>query len=195
MKAVVVVLLAAGITFGQSTVKSKHQDLRPDTAATPNATNKMDEIYGDQSHCLTLPEIRSDKDASISCYCRDAIAEGRYVYFSYLLSGKDQNLNGPFLALQELAKQQCSQDYDAIHDATETNDWKWNGPEVVRTYPADDVVERIEPVNKEGKPIGRWVPFTVQLVYRDAQGHVIRTENYSSREFDPVFPSRKSERP
>jgi hypothetical protein len=183
MKAVAaVVLLAAGITAGQSPV-----ELKSDSPRTANATNKMDEIYADQSHCLTLPEIRSDKDAPISCYCRDAIAEGRYVYFTYLLSGKDQNLNGPFLALQERAKQQCSRDYDAVYDATEKKDWKWNGPEVVRTYPADDVIERIDPVKSDGKPTGRWVPFTVQLVYRDAQGHVVKTENYSGREFVPIL--------
>jgi hypothetical protein len=58
--------------------------------------------------------------------------------------------------------------------------WKWSGPEVVRTYPSDDVVKRI-PLEK-GRS-GRWVPFTVQLVYRNAQGKVTRTENYSSREY------------
>jgi hypothetical protein len=118
------------------------------------------------------------------------------VYFTYILSGKDRNLNGIFLGLQERAIEKCGNpnygdaNYDAISDATEIKDWKWNGPEVVRTYPLDNVIERIIPETKDGKPVGRWVPFTVQLVYRDSQGRVPRTENYSSREFDPVFPKK-----
>ena len=32
--------------------------------------------------------------------------------------------------------------------------------------------------------------FTLQLVYRDAQGRVMRTEEYSSREFVPVLPKK-----
>ena len=58
----------------------------------------------------------------------------------------------------------------------------------MRTYPPDDVIERIKPSGEHGA--GRWVPYTVQLVYRDAQGYVTRTENYSSREFEPVFPKK-----
>jgi hypothetical protein len=37
------------------------------------------------------------------------------------------------------------------------------------------------------KSVPRWVPFTVQLVYRDAKGRVTKTENYSSREYIPDF--------
>ncbi len=187
MKALVVVILAAGITFGQSTVESKPHTL-PDAHRIANATPTMDEAYRDESHCLTLSDVRSDEDAPISCYCRDAIADARYVYFTYLLSGKDQNLNGAFLALYDIAKQHCGQNYDVIHESTENKDWKWAGPEVVRTYPSDDVIERIAPEKDEGKTTGRWVPFTVQLIYRDKMGHVIRTDNYSSREFLPVSP-------
>jgi hypothetical protein len=178
MKVIAVVIFLACISFGQSTVKPKEQGLRIKT---------MDEIYGDEGHCLTLPEIRSDKDDPISCYCRDAIAEARYVYFTYLLTGKDRNLNGAFLALYEIANQKCG--HDVIGESSENKDWKWDGPEVVRTYPSDDVIERITPEKSEGKATGRWVPFTVQLIYRDGLGHVIRTDNYSSREFEPV--SRK----
>ena len=192
MKIAAVGILFAAIAFGQA-----RKDIPPDSPGQANATNVMDDIYRDESHCLTTPEIRSDKDAPISCYCRDAIAEARYVYFTYLLSWRDRNLNGIFLALQERAIETCGNptfgdpNYDVIHDATEAKDWKWNGPEVVRTYPPQDVIERISPERKDGKkdgkPTGRWVPFTVQLVYRDAQGRVTKTENYSSREFEPVF--------
>ncbi len=194
MKTVAVVILFAGITFGQA-----KKDIPQDNPRPANATNVMDDIYRGESHCLTSPEIRGDKDAPISCYCRDAIAEARYVYFTYLLSWKDRNLNGIFLALQQRAIETCGNpnfgdpNYNVIHGATETKDWKWNGPEVVRTYPPEDVIERINPERmderKDLKPTGRWVPFTVQLVYRDAQGRVTRTENYSSREFEPVFAS------
>lgn len=179
-----VVMLFAGVAFGQA-----KKDVPP-----AGTTNTMDEIYRDESHCLTSPEIRSDKDAPISCYCRDAISEARYVYLTYLLSGKDRNLNGIFLTLQERATERCGSpdyadpNYDVIHRASTTKEWKWNGPEVVRTYPPQGVIERISPETKDGKAVGRWVPFTVQLVYRDAQGRVTRTENYSSREFEPVFP-------
>ena len=148
----------------------------------------MDQIYMDESHCLTSPEIRSDKDSAISCYCRDAIEDARYVHFTYLLSWKDRNLNGTFLTLQQHAVETCGQSYDLISDATETKDWTWNGPEVIRTYPPDEVIQRISPEVRDGKPFGRWVPFTVQLVYHDDHGRVTRTENYASRELFPILP-------
>jgi hypothetical protein len=165
----------------------------PHAARTQGWMSAMDKLYQDESHCLTSPEIRSDKDNSISCYCRDAIGEARYVYFTYVLSHKDLNLKGVFLHLQEDAGEKCSRDtaepldmgfIGRIQDATTLGDWKWSGPEVVRTYPPDDVIKRIKPSGEHGS--GRWVPFTVQLVYRDAQGHVTRTEEYSSRQFIPV---------
>ena len=153
-----------------------------------NDPNMMDKIYKDESHCLTSPEIRNDKDSAISCFCRDAVEDARYVYLTYIHSGKDKNLNGAYLALEQLASEQCGKSIGAIIHETMVEEWKWNGPEVVRTYPSDEVIDRISPDVTDGKPVGRWVPFTVQLVYRDAQGHVVRTENYASREYEPVFP-------
>jgi len=44
----------------------------------------LDKVYADESHCLTSPEIRSDEDNPISCFCRDAIVEARYLYFTYV---------------------------------------------------------------------------------------------------------------
>lgn len=96
MKTVAVIVLLAGIAFGQA-----KKDVPPAISGLSSAKNTMDEVYRDESHCLTSPEIRGDKDAPISCYCRDAIAETRYVYFTYLLSAKDDNLSGVVLALQE----------------------------------------------------------------------------------------------
>jgi hypothetical protein len=183
MKTAAAVTLLAGIAVGQATKAAP-----PDRNSSPATATKMSDVYRDESHCLTAPEIRSDKDAPISCYCRDAIASARYVFFTYFLPGKDDNLSGVVLSLQELVTQKCGeQNYSVIHDATESKDWKWNGPEVVRTYPPQDVIERISPEMKDGRPVARWVPFTVQLVYRDAQGRVTRTENNSSRESEPVF--------
>lgn len=158
---------------------------------------EMDRVYGDESHCLTSADMRGDKDNPISCYCRDSIAQARYVYFTYVSVTSprfDRNLAGVFLTLQKYAGEVCSQDaaegldmgfIGKIQDATTLTDWKWDGPEIVRTYPPDDAIKRIKPSGEHGS--GRWVPFTVQLIYRDAQGRVSRTEEYSSREFIPVF--------
>lgn len=147
----------------------------------------MDKLTSDESHCLTLADMRGDKDMPISCFCRDAIADARYVYFTYILGGKDRNLNGVFLRLEQGIGETCGPGYDSFGAATQ-EEWKWNGPEVVRTYPSEAVIERIKPETRDGHVVGYWVPFTMQLVYRDAQGRVTRTENYSSRELVPILP-------
>jgi hypothetical protein len=176
-----VLIFFAATAFGQVASPSNSGP-----SATTHRTS-LDDTYSDQSHCLALPEIRSHKDDSISCYCRDAIVEARYVYFTYLLSAKDRNLNGPFLSLQQRVGEICGEDSNTAYAATEGRDWSWNGPEVVRTYPPEDAIDRISPEMKDGKTTDlRWVPYTVQLVFRDADGHVRKTENYSTRELDPV---------
>lgn len=153
---------------------------------SPTTALPLDKVYQDESHCLTLADMRGDRDIAISCSCRDAIVDSRYVYFTYLHSGKDRNLNGVFLTLEGRIPEQCGKTYDALDVATREN-WKWDGPEVVRTYPSDDVISRIKPETRGGKAVGRWVPFTVQLIYRDDESHVTRTENYSSQELLPVI--------
>ena len=182
----ILVLILMGSALGQAPTGQKQEDV-PQPNEFRRGHPALDEIYKDESHCLALPEIRNDNDSPISCYCRDAIVEARYVYFGYLLPGKDANLSGIVLTLQAHATDVCGKSYD-VYEATETKDWSWNGPEVVRTYPSEEVIQRISPEMKNGKPIGRWVPFTVQLVYRDAQEHVTRTENYASRELVPILP-------
>ena len=125
---------------------------------------------------------------SISCFCRDAIVDARYVYLTYLFPAKDENMNGPYLTLSSHAEETCGQGRRDTFEATEDRNWKWDGPEVVRTYPSDEVIKRIAPERLNGgHTLGRWVQFVVQLVYRDNQGHITRTENYSSREFIPDF--------
>jgi len=84
MKTAAVLMLFVGFAFGQA-----KKDVPPVISGLACAKNTMDEVYLDQTHCLASPEIRGDKDAPISCFCRDAIAEARYVYFTYILSGKD----------------------------------------------------------------------------------------------------------
>ena len=153
-------------------------------SVVPGAFSDLDKVYRDETHCLTDADMRGDQDMRISCWCRDAVVDSRYVYATYLLPGKDPNLNGTFLALEQRVRDRCGATLNPLE--VERGNWNWDGPEVVRTYPADDVVARIAPETRNGKATGRWIPFTVQLVYRDSQGRVSRTENYSSREFEPL---------
>jgi len=174
------------VLFCLLTAGAQTKNTNSDTGFFGVPLTDLDKVYRDESHCLTEADMRGDKDLPISCWCRDAIVDARYIYFTYVLSGKDRNLNGPFLHLVSSAEKTCGQ---SILDAAQDGDWKWGGPEVVRTYPPDEAIKRIapEPFTKGGTTLGRWVPFTVQVVYRDKQGHVTRTENYSSREFVPDF--------
>ena len=149
------------------------------------ASIDLDKVYSDESHCLTLADMRGNEDNYNSCYCRDAIVDARYVYFTYFLSGKDRNLTGTYLTLFSYVEEKCGKKRDA-KVACEEQEWSWDGPEVSRTYPSDEVIKRITPERKDGRPIGRWVPFTVQLIYRDKGGRVVRTENYASRELFPM---------
>jgi len=147
---------------------------------------QLDRVYADESHRLVGPEIRGNSDNPISCYCRDAIADARYVYFTYLLSAKDPNLNGTFLALMDRAERQCSLEYDVLLKASETENWKWSGPEVTRTYPPDGEIERITP---DGKGL-RLVKYKVRLTYRDQQGRIARAENFTATELLPPNPKK-----
>jgi hypothetical protein len=146
-----------------------------------NGSNK---IYDDQSHCLLDFERRSDNDIPISCYCKNAIAEARYVHYTYVLSGKDPNLTGVALSLMDRAGEACGKNgmdyhiWTLIHDAN----WKWDGPEVVRTYPPDEVMRQLKPNGDGMIPIH----YTVVLLQRDSQGHVTKTENYAAVEMWPA---------
>jgi hypothetical protein len=154
----------------------------------------LQEVYSDESHCLLSPEIRSDKDNPISCYCRDAIADARYIYFNYFSVSSphpDRNMSGIFLALQSYAGEMCSRDSDErltpdfigkIQDATTTKDWKWDGPEFVRTYPPDDVIRLIKPDSRG------WisVQYSVVLLQRDSRGRIKATESFSAIDKGPA---------
>jgi len=120
--------------------------------------------------------------------------EARYLYFTYVSaesSHSDPNVRGPFLALQNYAGEMCSRDtaerlsldfIGKIQDATMTKDWKWNGPEVVRTYPPDEVLRQIKP-DSHGMI---HYQYTVVLVQRDSSGRVVKTESYTAREMEPL---------
>jgi hypothetical protein len=153
----------------------------PPTMDAQGWLSPLDKIYADESHCLTGPEIRSEKDSPISCYCRDAIVDARYVWRTYLLTGKDRNLNGTELALQRNVTLICGEHYD-VNKAVEAEDWKWNGPEVVRTSPPDDVLRQIKP-DSHGMI---HYEYTVVMLQRDSGGHVVRTDSFTAHDMVPL---------
>jgi hypothetical protein len=137
----------------------------PNTTRTQDFGKKLDAIYRDESHCLVGPEIRNEKHKLLSCYCRDALMDARYVYLTYLLSQKDRNLNGTYLTLESNATQICGKGYD-VHRAVHDTDWRWDGPAVTRKYPPDGEIAKLKPDDRGW----RTVEYKVELVYRDPQG-------------------------
>jgi hypothetical protein len=148
----------------------------------------LDKVYADQSHCLTDPDMRGDQDMRFSCYCRDALVDLRYVYATYLgntLNPKyDGNMNGPFIQLELRVNAVCGEGAYKALDIAMDKTWQWPGPEAVRTYPPDEVVARIKPEVRNGQK-WRGTPYTIQLVFRDPQGRVSRSETYSRVEWEP----------
>jgi hypothetical protein len=142
-------------------------------------TSKLDTT--DQSHCLTLRETRSDKDASISCICRLRIVEARYLNLTYIETAKDLNLTAALIDQVRLATEACGPNRD-VEKALSDKQWEWDGPEVVRTYPPEDQIKRIKP-DSRGM---RHVPFTVRVVKRDAQGRVISQETFEALDLIPA---------
>ena len=166
------IVLVAMIALGLVLPQVAYGQLQP---------TELDKVYRDETHCLVAPEILSDENESISCYCRDAVVDARYIYFTYMRTGKDPNLNGPLLSIQSHAQRMCGEDYD-IWEATTSEDWKWDGPEVVRVYPPDGEIEQITPDSRGF----RLVRYEVQLVYHDQQGRVTKVENFQAHERLPV---------
>ena len=135
----------------------------------------MKKIYSDESHCLVGPEIRGKYDKPVSCFCRDAIVDARYVYQNYLLTERDKNLNGVFLTLWDHAQQVCGENYDILK-ATETKEWQWTGPEITREYPSGKEIQKIKP---DGNGF-REVQYKVRLIYKDAGGGVLKADNFTA---------------
>lgn len=191
-----------GTVFLLAAVAASQQPARkgnPTSRQNPDTTHaqvwtEMQRVYMDESHCLTSPEIRSDKDNSIACFCRDTIADARYIYFNYFTASaphSDPNMAGIVLALQNYAGELCSRDtaerlspdfIGKIQDATTVESWKWDGPEVVRTYPPDDVIRQIKP-DKRG-----WisVEYTAVLLWRDSHGRVTKTKSFTAVDKGPA---------
>ncbi len=143
--------------------------------------NKMDTGYLDESHCLVAPEIRGERDNSISCFCRDAIIDARYLYQTYLLTGKDKNLNGAYLGLVDHARRICGEKYD-VYNATQAEEWQWEGPQVKREYPPDIEILKTKPDSKGF----RTVEYKVHLIYFDKGGHIIKVEDFMAAEKLPA---------
>jgi len=154
----------------------------------------LNKIYVDESHCLTGPEIRDNRDNPISCCCRDALVDARYVRNTYgysmeTMDFKDRNLIGTMLTLERNANEMCKDKENVLEASTdwvykviEAENWKWNGPEVTRKYPSDAEIERIKP-NAHNI---RTVPFTVTVTYRDKNGRVVKTESYGAHDLVPA---------
>ena len=105
------------------------------------------------------------RTSPFSCFCRDALADARYVYQTYLITKKDKNLNGVYLTLEQFASQVCGEHYDISRAAMEV--WQWNGPEVTRTYPPDTVIEQLKPDTKGFRTVEYAVLLTFQVTFRD----------------------------
>jgi hypothetical protein len=148
-------------------------------------TNKMDKIYSDESHCLVSPEIRGKKDNPISCFCRDAVTEARYVYQNYLLTEKDKNLNGVYLTVLDHTQQLCGEKYD-VYKATQAPEWSWDGPQVTRVYPIENEIHKIKPESNGF----RTVEYKVRLTYKDAVGRVVKVDNFTALDKLPLNPKK-----
>lgn len=145
----------------------------------------INKVYSDESHCLVAPEIRGKKDNPICCFCRDAIMDARYVYETYLLTEKDRNLNGVYLALIDRARKTCGEKYD-VYKATQTTEWRWDGPQVTREYPPEREIQKIHPDSKGFQT----VEYKVRLTYIDAAGHVIKVDNFTALDKLPASPKK-----
>ena len=144
-------------------------------AGEPSDT--IEKVYLDESHCLVAPEVRGERDRSISCFCRDAIADARYLYKNYFLTGKDRNLNGAYLGLVDHATRVCGEKFD-VYNATQKEGWQWEGPRVKREYPPDTEILKIKPDSKGF----RTVTYKVHLTYLDKDGRKIKVEDFAAEE-------------
>jgi len=147
--------------------------------------NKTDMVYSDDSHCLVAPEIRGKNDYSISCFCRDAIMDARYVFYYYLRTEKDNNLGEIYITLLDYAQQMCGEKYDDLYEATQNTEWQWNGPQITREYPPEEEIQKSLPDSKGFLT----VEYKVRLTYIGADGRVIKVENFTA--LDKLAPNTK----
>ena len=83
--------------------------------------------------------------------------------------------------LETHARQMCGEDYE-VWKAINTENWKWDGPEVTRIYPFDAEIKRIEPDSRGF----RLVKYKVRLTFRDPQGRIAKVENFTAQEIEPA---------
>jgi len=127
-------------------------------------------VYGDDSHCLVANELRGMKDKPISCFCRDAIMDARYLYQTYLITRKDQKLYGAYLTLENHAQQMCGEKYD-VCKAIQTKEWQWDGPQVTRGHEVKILS------NNDGS---RSLEYKVYLTYFGTRGDVIKADSFTT---------------
>ncbi len=178
---VIVALGFVGTAWGQAGDQLQRDEARRDVF---NSGNKVNAIYEDESHCLTAFEIPTDREMALSCWCRDALVDARYVYQTYIGTGKDRNLTGTYLALLDNAQNKCGTEYDfsRVLHATKNPVWRWDGPEVIRRYPSDDEIKALKP-DSNGV---RSVPYLVTLMRRDSTGKTT-AETFTTVERIPDF--------
>jgi hypothetical protein len=136
--ALFMLMLLAGCSDG-STLPKEVADAFPLGYTNPQRNpTKLMEVYSDNSHCLSPQDSEGGLD--VSCMCRDAIADARYVYFGPFQH--DQNLVRIYQALEDRIRQPsiCGTDLYSnvakgvaftqavVMDPT----WKWSGPIRVR---------------------------------------------------------------
>jgi hypothetical protein len=145
-----------------------------------NQVNGLDKVYTDESHCLVALEIRNETDMPMSCYCRDVLVDARYVYQTYIRTGKDLNLIGTVLTLEKEISHMCGDGYPVT--SVQEQSWQWNGPEVTRMYPTDKEIAALKP-DASGV---RTVRYRVRLTHHNLQGRVTKVENVTFSERIPA---------
>jgi hypothetical protein len=144
-------------------------------------TTSLQATYQDETHCLVAGEIRGDADRAYSCYCRDALAEARYVSGTYVQSGKDLNLIGVLTSLEIYAGQMCAATIDSVDKAVHSESG-WSGPQITRTYPPDSTIEQLTP-DKNGN---RKVAYTILLTFHDKAGRVTKIDTFTTADTLPA---------
>lgn len=84
-------------------------------------------IYQSEEACSKPADAPTDDHTGMaSCYCRDDIADARYVYFKYVDGSRDRNLSGVFLGLQRRIREDCGPAANGFRLARD-KDWRWTG--------------------------------------------------------------------
>jgi len=150
-------------------------------AQEQQASSSMAKTYRDERNCLITSELRGAADRPISSSCRDALVDLRSFYQTTSATGTDPSPSGGYSGLIDRASQKCGDTPGTIMKAAR-DDWRWNGPEVVRRYPPDASIELIKP---DGEGF-RSVAYEVRLTHHDTKGRVTHRESY--RASDKVAP-------